>query len=115
VSALVVAVFSLGLLAVVIELARRRQLVEEYALIWIGAAVALTALSLRRGVVARAAEWAGMGGWPPAAAVAAAATACVAALWVSVLVSRQRRQIERLTEETAILAAELRELRSRRT
>jgi hypothetical protein len=35
----------------------------------------------------------------------------VASLWFSVIVSRQRRQIERLMEETAMLAAEVHELR----
>ena len=39
----------------------------------------------------------------------------VASLCFSVIVSRQRQQIERLIEETAILSAELRELRSGRT
>jgi hypothetical protein len=37
----------------------------------------------------------------------------VASLCFSVIVSRQRQQIERLIEETAILTAEVRELRSR--
>jgi hypothetical protein len=36
----------------------------------------------------------------------------VASLWFSVIVSRQRQQIERLIEETAILSAELREVRA---
>ena len=36
----------------------------------------------------------------------------VASLCFSVIVSRQRQQIERLIEETAILSAELRELRA---
>jgi hypothetical protein len=106
--------FSLVLLAAVVELARRRQLVEEYALLWIAAAVALTVFSTRRSLVERVAAWAGIAAWPPPAAIAAGAAACAAALWVSVLVSRQRRQIERLTEETAILAAELRDLRGPR-
>ncbi len=38
----------------------------------------------------------------------------VASLCFSVIVSRQRQQIERLIEETAILSAELRELRADR-
>ena len=37
----------------------------------------------------------------------------VALLCFSVIVSRQRRQIHRLIEETAILSAELRDLRKR--
>ena len=36
----------------------------------------------------------------------------VASLCFSVIVSRQRQQIERLIEETAILSAELRDLRA---
>ncbi len=103
--------FGFMLLIVVIELARRRRLVEEYALLWIAASLGLTALSFGPGLAVRLAGWIGVGGWPPAAIVAAGAAACGAALWISMIASGQRRQIERLTEETAILAAELRELR----
>ena len=38
----------------------------------------------------------------------------VALLWFSVILSRQRRQIDRLMEESAVLAAEIRELREER-
>ena len=38
----------------------------------------------------------------------------VASLCFSVIVSRQRQQIERIIEEMAILSAEVRELRARR-
>jgi len=40
------------------------------------------------------------------------ATVFIASLCLSVIVSRQRQQIERLIEKTAILSAELRDLRA---
>jgi Uncharacterized conserved protein (DUF2304) len=106
--------FSVTLLAVVLELARRRQLVEEYSLLWIGLGVALLAMSIRRGAMRVVVAWLRLDHLTPSAVMAGAACACAVALWISVVMSRQRRQIERLTEETAILSAELRDLRSNR-
>jgi Ca2+/Na+ antiporter len=86
---------SIGLLAAVFELIRRRKLSEEYSFLWILLAGTLFVVSIRGDVLA--------------VAVGAVLIVC---LCLSVIVSRQRRQIERLIEETAILSAELRELRA---
>jgi len=104
--------FSVVLLLVVLELARRRRLVEEYSLLWIAVGVGLIVASIWRGAWQAAARWVGLAGLSPVAAMAVAAAACAAGLWISVAMSRQRQQIERLTEETAILSAELRHLRA---
>jgi hypothetical protein len=100
------------LLVVVLELVRRRRLTEEYSFLWIFAAVALLLLSVKREILQTAASWLGVP-YPPAVLLMVLIfTVFVASLWFSVILSRQRRQIERLIEETAILSAELRELRA---
>ena len=94
-----------------LELVRRRRLAEEYSALWIVSAVALIGISLRRDVLDFAASWMGVY-YPPAVLVLMlVAIISVASLSFSVILSRQQRQIERLIEENAIMAAELRELR----
>ena len=105
---------SVLLLLGVLELVRRRKLTEEYSFLWIGCAVALVTLSIRRDLLDASARWLGVY-YPPAVLVLLLiVTVFVASLCFSVILSRQRQQIERLVEETAILAAELREERAAR-
>ena len=98
----------------VIELARRRVLDEEYSLVWLGVSVALLALSIRRELL----HWmAGLLGvhYPPAVLLLVMVLlGFVGALFFSVVVSQQRKQIARLVEDTAILSAQLRDLASAR-
>ncbi len=102
---------SILFLTLVLELVRRRRLTEEYSFIWISCAVALLTLSIWREILHAAAHWLGVY-YPPALLILILFTfVSVASLHFSVVVSRQRRQIERLSEETAILSARLRELR----
>jgi hypothetical protein len=103
---------SATLLVVVMELARRRKLTEEYSILWIVSSLALLALSLRREMLDGAAGWLGVHYPPVLLLLALIVTVFVASLCFSVVVSRQRQQIERLIEETAVMAAELRELRA---
>ncbi len=108
VAALVVA----GLfLIVVFDLVRRRKLAEEYSLLWIVVALALLALAIRREIIHDAARWLGVYYPPVVLLLVLIVMVFATSLWFSVVMSRQRRQIERLIEETAILSAELRELR----
>lgn len=102
---------SLILLALVIELTRRRRLSDDYALTWIACAVALLAISVFRGALDRIALWLGIYYPPALLLLALIALVFIAALSFSIVVSRQRRQIERLIQEVAILEAELRALR----
>ena len=101
---------SVLLLALVLELVRRRRLSDEYALTWIACAVALLAASVFRGALDRIALWFGIHYPPALLLLGLIVLVFVAALNFSMVVSRQRRQIERLIQEVAILQAELRAL-----
>ncbi|HSC25944.1 MAG TPA: DUF2304 domain-containing protein, partial [Vicinamibacterales bacterium] len=101
---------SVLLLAGVLELVRRRKLTEEYSVIWIVCAGALLVLSLWPAVLHTAAEMLGVH-YPPALLLLPLILfGFVASLHFSVVISRQRRQIERLVEEVALLDADLRAL-----
>jgi len=108
----VAVVVSVGLLVLVLELVRRRKLVEEYALLWIVCGLAALGLSLWRGIIDDAARELGVYYPPSVLLMALGVLVFLALLWLTVVLSRQRRQIERLTEETAVLGAELRALRT---
>ena len=102
-----------ALLIAVIELVRRRALTEEYSFIWIVCAGALLALSLWRNVLELAAAALGVH-YPPAVLLLVLTLfVVVVSLYFSVVVSRQRKQIERLVEEMALIDAEVRQLRDR--
>jgi hypothetical protein len=102
---------SILLLLLVLELVRRRRLAEEYSTLWIVSAALLIGLSVRRDLVDLAARWLGVY-YPPALLVLMlVGIVFVASLSFSVILSRQQRQISRLIEENAIMAAELRDLR----
>ena len=103
---------SIVLLLSVLELVRRRKLIEEYSFLWIVYALIVLALSIRREILHAVARWLGVF-YPPIVLVMLLIVMFFAAsLAHAVIVSRHRKQIERLTEETAILSAELRELRA---
>ncbi len=104
-----IAVSSL-LLLLVIDLVRRRLLTEEYSFIWIVCAGALLILSVWREILHTLARWLEVR-YPPAVLLLVLIFfVFVASLYFSVVISRQRTQIERLVEELAILAAQQREL-----
>jgi hypothetical protein len=104
---------SLLLLAVVLDLVRRRMLTEEYSFIWLTCAAAMLVLSIWRDILhvaARALEV----HYPPALLLLVLILfAFAASLYFSIVVSRQRQQIERLMEEVALLDAEIRESAAR--
>jgi hypothetical protein len=101
------------LLVIVFELVRRRRLTEEYSFVWILAALAMLGLSFSRPLLNRAASWLGIY-YPPAILLLVLVPLVFGALlYFSVVVSRQREQIERLVEEVSILGAELRDLQRR--
>jgi hypothetical protein len=103
---------SVLLLVVVLDLVRRRKLTEEYSFLWIFSALALLVVSMRQDMLLTAARWLGVADPPAVLLVVLVATVFTASLSLSVIVSRQRQQIERLIEETAILSAELRDVRA---
>lgn len=106
---------SVVLLMVVLELVRRRKLVEEYSLLWILGSLAILALSIWRGLLDIAARELGIFYPPSLLLMLLVVSGFVALLWFSVVLSRQRQQIDRLVEETAILGAEIRDLRGKDT
>ena len=108
---IVALIVSALLLLVVLELVRRRRLTEEYSFLWIGCSVVLLVLSVKREILDVTARWLGVHYPPVILLLLLILMVFVASLCFSVIVSRQRRQIERLIEETAMLSAELRELR----
>ena len=98
-----------SLLLLVVDLVRRRKLTEEYSFIWILCAVALLVLSLWRDILHVTARWLGVY-YPPAVLLLVLIFfVFVASLYFSVVISGQRRQIERLVEEVALLDQRLRE------
>jgi hypothetical protein len=99
------------LLLLVLELVRRRRLNEEYSLLWVACAAAVLAISLRRDILDRTARWLGVYYPPSLLLLVLLVVVFVGSLSISVVLSRHRRQIERLMEDTAILSAEVRELR----
>lgn len=102
-------VVCVALLAVVLGLIVRGKLREEYAFAWLLCSAALLVISIWRRSLDIAAGWLGIY-YPPAVLLLAVILAvfCMA-LYFSVVISRQRKQIERLVEEVALLDAEVRE------
>ena len=106
-------VVSGALLLLVVDLVRRRKLTEEYSFIWILCAAALLVLSLWRDILHVTARWLGVY-YPPAVLLLVLILfVFVASLYFSVVISGQRRQIEHLVEEFALLDQRLRETESK--
>ena len=84
-------------------------------MVWIIGSLGLLALSVWRGLLDSAAQRFGVFYPPSLLLMGLVVFVFVGLLTFSVILSRQRRQIERLTEEAAVLGAEIRELRSERS
>ncbi len=103
---------SAGLLVTVIALVRDGRLREEYAFAWIVGSLGLLVLAIWRNGLDLAAKWLGIY-YPPALLLLAVILAVfVVSLYFSVVISRQRQQIEHLVEEVALLDAEVRGARA---
>lgn len=99
------------LLIAVIELVRRGRLTEEYSFIWIASSAALLGLSLWRNLLDLAASALGVH-YPPAVLLLVLTFfVVIVSLYFSVVVSRHRKDIEKLVEEVALLEADIRALR----
>ena len=104
---------SAALLLLVLELVRRRKLTEEYSLLWFLCATALLGFSLWRDALHLVARLLGVY-YPPAVLILVLVFfVFVVSLSFSVVVSRQRPQIERMVEDLALLDRDVRELRGR--
>jgi len=101
---------SSALLALVLELVRRRKLTEEYSVLWVLCGVALLVFSIWRDGLHVAARALGIY-YPPAVLILVLGFfVFIVSLSFSVVVSRQRQQIERLIEEVGLLSAAVRDL-----
>jgi hypothetical protein len=102
---------SAALVVAIVELVRRGRLTEEYSFIWIVCAVALFVLSLWRNLLDRAASILGVH-YPPALLLLVLTFfVVIVSLYFSVVVSRHRKEIEKLVEEVALLEEQVRTLR----
>jgi hypothetical protein len=99
---------SLGVMAIVFQLIRRRKLREEYALLWFLAGSALIVVSLWPESLDWIARLAGVAYPPNVLLLAAIALGFLLAMHYSVSLSRLADQNKRLAQEVAILQEELR-------
>jgi hypothetical protein len=106
-------VASVALLILVLELVRRRVLAPEYSFVWIAVSLGLLLVSARKTVLDVVAGWLGVHYPPSVLLLILVPLGFLGAMAFSIVISRQRKQIERLVEDTAILSAEVRELKAK--
>ena len=92
-----------GLLAVLLELVRRRRLLERYALLWLFSAGVLLLLAIWRGLLADVADLLGVAYPPNALFLIAFGFVLVLLLHFSLAVSRMSDQIKVLAQRLALL------------
>jgi hypothetical protein len=111
---IVAIVVSSGLLLVVLELVRRRRLIERYALLWLGSGAVLLFLSIWNDLLEEVADWFGVS--TPANALFGIAFGFVLLLLLhfSTAISRLSEENKVLAQEAARLDRELREERGGR-
>jgi len=99
------------ILGAVLELVRRRRLVERYALLWMLAAVALLVLAIWRGALNELADLLGIASPPNALFLIALGVVFVLLLHFSIATSRLSEETKILAQEVARLDAEARTAR----
>ncbi len=103
---------STAFLGLILELVRRGALAAKYSLVWLVCGIVLLILSIWRSVLHALAAWLGIH-YPPAfLLLVLVGFVSGGSLLFTVALSRHRAQIDRLTEELALLNARLREDRS---
>lgn len=95
-----------ALLLVVLELVRRRRLLERYALLWLLSSVVLLGLAIWRGVLEEIAEAIGVA-YPPNALF------LIAFLFILLLLLHFSVVVSRLADQTKVLAQRLAQLEAR--
>jgi hypothetical protein len=96
------------LLVVILELVRRRRLLERYALLWLFSAIVLLALAIWRGLLEDIARAVGIVSPPNALFFIAFAFVLVLLLHFSIAVSRHADQTKVLAQRLALLEERLR-------
>jgi hypothetical protein len=98
-----------GLFVIVLELVRRRRLLERYALLWLFSAAALLGLAIWRDLLSTVADWIGIAYPPNALFVIAFGAILVLLLHFSIAVSRLADQSKVLAQRIALLEERQRE------
>jgi hypothetical protein len=107
---IVAIVGALVLLGVVLEMVRRRRLLERYALLWLFSAMIILGLAVWRGALEQVAHAVGIYSPPNALFFVAMAFILVLLLHFSAAVSRLADQSKVLAQRQAILEEQLRDL-----
>jgi hypothetical protein len=100
---------------VVVELIRRRRLMERYALLWLAAAAMLFVLALWQGLLTTLSADVGIRSPPNALFAVGFAFVVVLLLSVSLVISRLSEQNKQLAQRVALLADRLRQLEQERS
>jgi hypothetical protein len=101
---------ALGLLVIVLEMVRRRRLMERYALLWMFSALVILALAVWQGALNRLAELMGIYSAPNALFFIAVGFVLLLLLHFSAAMSRLSDQSKVLAQRQAILEQRLREV-----
>jgi hypothetical protein len=101
-----------GLLLVLLDLVRRRRLLERYALLWLFSAAVLLALAVWRDLLADVADLLGVAYPPNALFLIAFGFVLVLLLHFSLAVSRMSDQIKVLAQRLALLDEHVRSQKS---
>ncbi len=104
---------SVVLLALVVELVRRRRLEEQYSLLWLFAAAALVALALSRNLWDKLALSVGIAYPPTALFIAGFVGMLMILLQFSVVISHLTRQNREAAQQIGLLQWKLNELEER--
>jgi hypothetical protein len=102
---------AIALLMVVLEMVRRRRLLERYALLWLFSAIVILGLAVWRGALERVATAVGIYSPPNALFFIALGFILLLLLHFSAAVSRLADQCKVLAQRQAIAEQQLRELR----
>ena len=107
---LISVILAAGLLVVIIELVRRRRLLERYALLWMFSALVILALAVWQGALNRLADMMGIYSAPNALFFIAVGFVLLLLLHFSAAMSRLSDQSKVLAQRQAILEQRVREL-----
>ena len=97
-----------ALLLVVLELVRRRRLLERYALLWLGVGMALVVLGLWRGLLSALSDAIGVAAPPNALFAVGLGFLIILVLNFSVVISRLSDQTKVLAQRVGLLEQRLR-------
>jgi hypothetical protein len=109
---IVAIVVASGLFVVILELVRRRRLMERYALLWLGSSIVLLALSIWRQGLELFASAVGVAYAPSALFVVALGFIGLLLLHFSLVISRLADQTKVLAQRVGLLQHELEQTRA---